>query len=219
MCQDKLKFQVVSCFIFHNESIYGCVMRVIGGRAGGTKLVSFKGSAIRPTLDRVKESFINQVRPVMGGARFLDLFAGTGNIGIEALSQGAAKVVFVESDRKAQELIARNLEKCRFGKAGDFQGPGLELLRTAALQAIRALDAKERCFDLVYVDPPFREGLYGETLLSLANSHLLNASSLVIVEHHRKNALLENYGRLVLVKERQIGDSCLSFFSLEVMAE
>ena len=189
-------------------------MRVIGGRAGGTKLVSFKGSAIRPTLDRVKESFINQVRPLVTGARFLDLFAGTGNIGIEALSQGASHVVFVENDRKAQELISKNMEKCRFGKAGEFQGANWELLRTGALQAIHLLSAKGCRFDMVYIDPPFREGFYEETLLALAKSHLLNESSLVIVEHHRKNALLENYDKLVLVKERRIGDSCLSFFNL-----
>lgn len=190
-------------------------MRVIGGRAGGTKLVSFKGSAIRPTLDRVKESFINQVRPMVGGARFLDLFAGTGNIGIEALSQGASLVVFVESDRKAQELISKNLEKCRFGRAGEFQGPGWELLRSSALQAIHLLDTRDCRFGLVYVDPPFREGLYEETLTALAGSRLLEASSLVIVEHHRKHDLSENYGKLERVKERRIGDSCLSFFSLE----
>ena len=190
-------------------------MRVIGGRARGTRLASFKGDAIRPTLDRVKESFINQVRPSIVGAHFLDLFAGTGNIGVEALSQGAESVVFVEIDRKAQELICRNMEKCHFGKPGAVSGPGWELLRTSALQAIQLLDRKGSHFDMVYVDPPFNKGLYEETLLALADSRILDTDSLVIAEHYRKNALEENYGKLSMVKERRIGDTCLSFFSLE----
>lgn len=190
-------------------------MRVIGGRARGTRLAGFKGDAIRPTLDRVKESFINQVRPSIVGAHFLDLFAGTGNIGVEALSQGAEAVVFVEIDRKAQELICKNMEKCHFGKPGVSSGPGWELLRASALQAIQLLDRKGSRFDLVYLDPPFNKGLYEETLLALADSRILDADSLVIAEHYRKNALEENYGKLNLVKERRIGDTCLSFFSLE----
>ena len=191
-------------------------MRVIGGKAGGTKLVSFKSGDIRPTLDRVKESFINQVRPVVVGAHFLDLFAGTGSIGIEALSQGADLVVFVDNNHKAQELICQNLVKCHFGTAGSFQDPHWELLNMSVPRAIATLDSRGLRFGLVYVDPPFREELYEDTLLALAKSNLLDESSLVIVEHHRKEALLENYGRLVLVKERRIGDSCLSFFSLDV---
>lgn len=199
------------------EDIGGAAgMRVIGGKAGGTKLVSFKGGDIRPTLDRVKESFINQVRPVVVGSYFLDLFSGTGSIGIEALSQGAELVVFVEKNKKGQELICQNLVKCHFGSAGNFQGPHWELLRMNALRAIAALDSRGCKFGLVYIDPPFKEELYEETLLTLAKSNLLEESSLVIVEHHRKEALLENYDRLVLVKERRIGDSCLSFFSLSV---
>jgi 16S rRNA (guanine(966)-N(2))-methyltransferase RsmD len=191
------------------------MMRIIGGRARGTQLVSFKGSSIRPTLDQVKESFINQVRPSIVGAHFLDLFAGTGNIGVEALSQGAEHVVFVEIDRKAQEIICKNLEKCRFGKPGTSSGPGWELLRTSALQAVQLLDRKGDRFDMVYVDPPFSEGLYEEILLALAGSRILDESSLVVVEHFRRNVLEENYGKLNQVKERRMGDTCLSFFSLE----
>lgn len=184
-------------------------MRVIAGKARGFKLSSFKGNAIRPTLDRVKESFFNQVNPVIEGARFLDLFAGTGNIGIEALSRGAAWVVFVENDRGARELIYRNLEKCRF-----LEGDDWELLKTDALRAVSFLDKGGCQFDLVYVDPPFNDEIYEPCLMKLSSSRLLKETSLVVVES-RHNALAhENYGEISLTRRRRVGDSCLSFFSL-----
>ena len=90
-------------------------MRVIAGTARGTRLGALKGANIRPTLDRVKESFFNKVGQTLEGVVFLDLFAGTGSMGIEALSRGAEKVVFVENNQRAQSLICNNLEKCHFG--------------------------------------------------------------------------------------------------------
>ncbi|MBI4382802.1 MAG: 16S rRNA (guanine(966)-N(2))-methyltransferase RsmD [Nitrospinae bacterium] len=188
-------------------------MRVIGGRAKGRRLTAFKGSDIRPTLDRVKESFVNQVRPFIQGASVLDLFAGTGNIGIELLSQGAARAVFVEPHAKAADLVRRNLEKCGFGKgAADGDGPEWEVLRTNALNAIRLLDKRGLSFDLVYIDPPFDEDLYEETLLALSASGLLGGDSMAVAEHRRKNPLREIYGKLALFKSRRVGDTCLSFY-------
>lgn len=184
-------------------------MRIIAGKAKGTKLLSFKGNSLRPTLDRVKESFFNQVSPVIEGACFLDLFAGTGNIGIEALSRGAAKVVFVEIDQRSQELIHKNLEKCRFS-----EGPDWKLLKSDALAAIRSLEEKQYQFDLVYVDPPFEEEIYEDCLVQLSKSRLLRATSMVIVEHYHKNILHQKYDKINITRKRRLGDSCLSFFCL-----
>lgn len=195
------------------------VMRIIAGRAKGARLAGFKGSAIRPTLDRVKESLFSQISPVVEGAAFLDLFAGTGNIGIEALSRGAAKVVFVESSREAQELICKNLQKCRFddtsgsGPSAGLRGEcGWELLRSDAFRAIDVLRKRDTPFDLVYVDPPFDDDLYNACLQRLADSCLLKADTLVIVEHYHKKELRENYDIINLIRKRRFGDTCLSFY-------
>lgn len=191
-------------------------MRVIGGSVKGTKLESFKGASIRPTLDRVKESFFNQVSPVIDGAYFLDLFAGSGSIGIEALSRGAAKVVFVENHPPAQALIYKNLQKCRFwdGKKSGEDHKWF-LLKSDALHAIKILDSRDYRFDLVYIDPPFDAELYEDCLMMLSASGLLKETSRVIVEHYHKTVLLENYGKISLIRKRKIGDTCLSFFGYE----
>lgn len=191
-------------------------MRVISGSAKGTKLESFKGASIRPTLDRVKESFFNQLQPVIEGAFFLDLFAGSGNIGIEALSRGAAKVVFVEHHPPAQALVYKNLRKCRFwDEKKSHEEHHWFLLKTDALQAIKILDSRDYQFDLVYVDPPFDAELYEDCLTALSASGLLNDTARVIVEHYHKTALRENYGKIRLIRKRKIGDTCLSFYGYE----
>lgn len=187
-------------------------MRIIGGKSKGTRLGSLKGLAIRPTLDRVRESFINQVSPIIEGSRFLDLFAGTGALGIEALSRGAESVVFVEPHPGACELIRHNLSKCGFHQSG-YNDPAWQLIKSSALEAMRSLDKKAQRFDLIYIDPPYEKDLYAETLLAISASNLMAESAQVIVEHYRKKELQETYDKLSLIKSRRMGDSCLSFFA------
>tara|TARA_Y100001934_G_scaffold217864_1_gene258744 strand:+ start:132 stop:701 length:570 start_codon:yes stop_codon:yes gene_type:complete len=188
-------------------------MRVISGTARGTRLSDLGETEIRPTLDRVKESFFNQVGPNLVDLNFLDLFAGTGSIGIEALSRGADKVVFVEHNSQAQSLIYRNLEKCRM--TVDDQKERWELIKLDVLRSLSVLDEKEALFDLVYIDPPFGENLYQSCLSLLSNSEVLKEEAWVIVEHFHKNKLQQSYGRLKAFKDRRMGDSCLSFFKIE----
>ena len=188
-------------------------MRVISGTARGTRLAELGDTEIRPTLDRVKESFFNQVGPDLAGLHFLDLFAGTGSMGIEALSRGAKQVVFVERHSQAQSLIARNLEKCRMTL--DNQKERWQLVKSDAFKCLPALEEKGLAFDLVYVDPPFAENLYEPCLFQLSDSKILKQEAWVIVEHFHKNGLQESYGRLKTFKDRRLGDSCLSFFKIE----
>jgi 16S rRNA (guanine966-N2)-methyltransferase len=191
-------------------------MRVIAGTARGTRLGAFKGASIRPTLDRVKESFFNKIGQTLEGQVFLDLFSGTGSMGIEALSRGAQKVVFVENNHRAQSLIYSNLESCHFGSEGiDSEQKNWILLKTDALHALSILQERRYRFDIVYVDPPFADDLYQGCLDALARSDLLTESSLVVAEHHHKNALQENYDKLTLQSERKLGDSCLTYFQLD----
>ena len=160
-------------------------MRVISGTARGTRLTDLGETEIRPTLDRVKESFFNHVGPNVAGLNFLDLFAGTGAIGIEALSRGADKVVFVEHNSQVQSLISRNLEKCRMTL--DNQTERWELIKLDALRGLSVLDEKGSLFDLVYVAPPFGENLYQSCLFLLSELEILKEEAWVIVEHFHKN--------------------------------
>ena len=191
-------------------------MRVIGGTAKSTPLVSLKGAKVRPTLDRVRESLFNQIAGEVPDARFLDLFAGSGAIGIEALSRGAAEVVFVELNSQAQSVIYQNLVKCRYLDPENEEKKSKDwiLLKSNALHALKVLAERHHQFDLVYVDPPYADNLYEETLIALAHSHLLSETAQVIAEHHHKTVLQESYDKLNLIKNRQIGDTCLSFYEL-----
>jgi 16S rRNA (guanine(966)-N(2))-methyltransferase RsmD len=190
-------------------------MRVIGGTAKSTPLTSLKGAKVRPTPDRVRESLFNQIAGEVAGARFLDLFAGSGAIGIEALSRGAGEVVFVELNSQAQAIIYQNLAKCRFldSESGEKKSKHWILLKSNALHALKVLAERGHQFDLVYVDPPYADELYEETLTALGRSGLLAEEGQVIAEHHHKTVLQENYDKLNVFKTRQIGDTCLSFYS------
>ncbi len=185
-------------------------MRVISGTARGTRLVELGDAEIRPTLDRVKESFFNLIGQGLENRTFLDLFAGTGAMGIEALSRSAEKVFFVEKNPEAQAIITRNLEKCRMTDAITRW----QLLRQGALQAIPVLQEQGARFDFIYVDPPFADDLYQSTLSALEG--VLEKDGWVIVEHFHKTELQERYGRLKSFKDRRLGDSCLSFFQMEL---
>ena len=192
-------------------------MRVIAGQAKGIKLTSIKGSQVRPTLDQVKETLFNILGHDLSGEYFLDLFGGSGAIGIEALSRGAEKVVWVENNRQSHDLIHANLKKCRFKNNDESKSSCFdwELLKMGALQALPILEKKSFKFDVIYIDPPFAENLYEKCLIDLSKSQLLKEEALVVVEHHNKNVLQELYGKLLLNDQRQSGDTSLSFYGLK----
>ena len=191
-------------------------MRVIAGQAKGTKLVSIKSSQVRPTLDQVRETLFNILGHDLSGEYFLDWFGGSGAVGIEALSRGAKKVVWVENNRQSQDLIYANLKKCRFeNNKSELPCFAWELLKMGALQALPILEKKSLKFDVIYIDPPFADNLYEKCLIGLSSSQLLKKESLIVVEHHNKNLLQNIYGRLFRSDERQSGDTSLSFYSLK----
>lgn len=183
-------------------------MRIIAGQAKGTRLGGLKGQTVRPTLDRVRESVFSRIMPDLPGARFLDLFAGTGANGLEALSRGAEFTVFVESNDKVQKLIRENIDACR------FSGERWRLLELDAVHALKQLDEEGLKFDFVYVDPPFDSGLYEPALVQLAQSSLLTKESVVIVEHASKQSLNDNYDRLTCSDTRKMGDTCIAWYQL-----
>ena len=182
-------------------------MRVIAGRFRGRTLRAVRGLKVRPSSDRVKESLFNILAPRIADIRFLDLFAGTGSIGIEALSRGAAEVIFVEQDRDALRCLQRNLEICRLEK-------GLEVFRQPVSRTLRELETLGRTFDLIFLDPPYQADLYASTLDHLGTGKLLIPNGWVIAEHDRRLELEVGYGRLGRFRTQRIGDTALSFFRL-----
>ncbi len=133
---------------------------------------------IRPTADRVKESLFNILTVQLGNfadRRVLDIFAGTGNLGIEALSRGATEAVFIDENRQAVSLLGKNLELTGFAGQG-------KILQKEALSALRSLEKHAAPFGLVFLDPPYRQGLSGPVLEFLASSALIDADSLVVAE-------------------------------------
>ncbi len=147
-------------------------MRVISGSARGSKLVSPEGMNTRPTLDRVKEALFNMLAPYISAAAALDAFAGSGALGIEALSRGAESAVFVDSAAAAETAVRRNLEKTRLaGRASIVRGDTLGYLNSCG-----------KIFSLILLDPPYGGGLYEAVLKLIAEKNLLSAGGVIAAE-------------------------------------
>lgn len=181
-------------------------MRVIAGTAKGHSLKCSKGLRTRPTLDRVREAVFNTIGFRVVEAVFLDLFAGTGAVGIEALSRGAGMCCFNDSSRKAVETIRQNLIHCRMQDKS-------KIFNMDALQLIRFLqeDTRNR-FDLVYLDPPYDQGLYEPVLSALDNSGILKETALVVAESSTRMELPEKVKTLQLARKARYGDTVIWYY-------
>jgi 16S rRNA (guanine966-N2)-methyltransferase len=185
-------------------------MRVIAGNARGRRLSAPKSMRVRPTADRVKESLFSILLSRLGefeGMRVLDIFAGTGNLGIEALSRGAGYAVFVDSHPESAETIRKNLEITR------FSGCAKVVLQEAAL-ALKTLSRSEAPFHLIFLDPPYHEGHTCRVLELLCESPLVDAGTTIIAEFSSKEDLPRSFGRLRETERRIYGDSALSFLTI-----
>ncbi len=183
-------------------------MRIISGEFRGRRLRSLHGPSVRPTADRLKETLFDIIGPAIRGALVLDVFAGTGSIGLEAISRGAAEVVFIESETEACRLIRQNLELCGVKD-------GYRLLQQDAFSGLRLLARRGVSADVAFLDPPYDFGPYRDLLEIIFNMRLAMAQQArVVVEHDRWAALPESgalYRRMRIVRQ---GDHCLSFYSL-----
>jgi 16S rRNA (guanine(966)-N(2))-methyltransferase RsmD len=180
-------------------------MRVIGGIAKGRRFRIGRGSEIRPTSDYLKEVIFDILQDLVKGVTFLDLFAGSGNVGIEALSRGAEEVVFVDSSPFSIRLIQDNL-----------QDLGLQdratLMRTKALTAIRSLKRRGNQFGLIFMDPPYQRSLTVPTLEALCELDLLEKGGMVIAEHFHKEEVPVSLRWLIRNRQIRHGESALSFY-------
>ena len=150
-------------------------MRVVAGKARSLQLMTVPGMDVRPTTDRIKETLFNMITNEVPGSRFLDLFAGSGSIGIEALSRGAEHAVFVDKNRAAIQCIRKNLEHVRMSADAT-------VLQMDVLSAIAQLEQKKECFDVIFMDPPYDCRLEKDVLLRLAASPIVSGDTLIIVE-------------------------------------
>ena len=185
-------------------------MRVIAGIYRSRILKSLKGLALRPTSDRLRETLFNVLAPNIVGSRFVDLFAGTGAIGLEALSRGAAEVVFIENHAPAATLIRRNLESLGINT-------GVTVLAVDALRGLAMLASRKQqsdtSFDYVFLDPPYAAAEdYARVLEFLGSATLLAPGAIVVAEHRRNFDLCEEAGALRRFRVLRQGDAALSFY-------
>jgi 16S rRNA (guanine(966)-N(2))-methyltransferase RsmD len=180
-------------------------MRIIGGRAKGRRLKAPKGQALRPTSARVKEALFNILPHDLSGWRILDLFAGTGNVSLEALSRGAAEALLVDASRSASRAIQENLRSLGFiAKSGVWTAP--------VLRSLRVLARQRRKFDLIFLDPPYEKDLVRSVMGILAETEILAESGVIVVEHSIRESVEQTYGNVALRDQRRYGTTLLSFF-------
>ena len=178
-------------------------MRIISGKARGTKLYTLEGETTRPTLDRVKESLFNIIQEKIVGSSFLDVFSGSGAIGLEAASRGAKEVILCEKDKNAIKVIKKNIEKTHLE---------VTLYETSYEKMLEKLDKK---LDIIYIDPPYKTNLVYETVNKLINLNLLKTDSLIIVETDEEERVEQALKKLNvnIVKKRKYGRVHLIFFN------
>jgi len=180
-------------------------MRVISGKAKGRRLVAPKGGAIRPTADRIKESLFNILPRDFSGMKILELFAGTGNISIEALSRGAESALLVDASERSARIIRENLRR-------------LELTDRAQMwvmpvrRALNAVGRQGQKFDVIFLDPPYDQKLVGRSLELIASVDPVYPTGVVVAEHSVRETLKSSYRFLSLNDQRRYGDTLLSFF-------
>lgn len=191
-------------------------MRVIAGTYRSRVLKAPPGLATRPSSDRLRETLFNVLAPRIHGAYFLDLYAGSGAVGIEALSRGAARAVFVERESSALGVLRANLDALALRSTARVHAVSVgAFLRRAAASATSSARATER-FDLIFLDPPYDAADdYAATLSLLGGSAapLLAENALVVAEHRRNHALPDRYGVLARTRLLQQGDAALSFYA------
>lgn len=180
-------------------------MRVIAGIRKGRKLSKFKASWIRPTADTVKEFIFNHIGSQIIQAKILDLFSGTGNLGIEALSRGAAEVIFVDREKVAVQIIKKNLQLTQFEAKS-------QVIRSDSITYLNRIANQNNKFDIIFADPPYYNNLLIKLVHIVNINNLLNKEGLIILEHRSDRSVASNFEKLILQETHKIGDTAVTFF-------
>ena len=182
------------------------ILRVITGIAKGYKLKTVKGLNTRPTSDKVKGALFNILAGRIEGSSVLDLFAGTGNLGIEALSRGADLAVFIDKSPESISVIKENLKHTRLeDKATVIPGDVLVILKKMSIV--------HKKYDIIFMDPPYNKNLVQETLKIIEENDIINEKGIIVAERSVKDDIGINLEKLKLFREQRYGDTVLSFFT------
>jgi 16S rRNA (guanine(966)-N(2))-methyltransferase RsmD len=180
-------------------------MRVIAGEYKGRQLKTLDGMNVRPTSDKLRETLFNIIAQRIRGKRFMDLCSGSGAVGIEALSRGAADVTFIEQSRRAHQIISENLRSCGIADS-------VHVVNRDVLTALKYFVSQALKFDIIYFDPPYDSEVYSPVLFLLGKNEILEEDGIVIVEHRHNVELADGYESLELYRQVKQGDSRLSFY-------
>jgi len=184
-------------------------LRIIGGELRGKKLFSVNGAKTRPTSDRVREAIFNILSSRVRGAVVLDLFAGTGALGLEALSRGAGFVVFADVDRDAISVLRRNIQACRLETK-------TKTIQWDIKKNLNCLEASAPAFNLVFMDPPYNQNFIQPSLLNLRACQCLAKGTCIVIEHALKEPIPEDPTALQLTDQRRYGKTLVSFLAYMV---
>jgi len=180
-------------------------MRIIAGEYRGRRIKQPDTGAARPTKDRIREAVFNVIAAETAGANVLDMFAGSGAYGLEALSRGAKSAVFVEKDRHCADVIEENIRQLGLEKKA-------ELIVVDAENAVRSLSKRKEAFDLIFADPPFNTGMGKKTLNTVNRYDILSSTGLLAIEHHKAELVPASEGNFSILKQKTYGDIVISFF-------
>jgi 16S rRNA (guanine966-N2)-methyltransferase len=178
-------------------------VRIISGKFKGHKLVSFDEDHIRPTTDRVKESVFNIMAPYLESSRVLDLFSGTGSLGLEAFSRGASSVEMVEINPKSIKIIQKNLERLKITE-------GMKILKRDAVEFVKKYDGEP--YDVILIDPPFPLKICETILMEVSQSKVANGETRIFIEHSKQEPLPPEIGTLRCIDTRSYGDKLAAFY-------
>ena len=186
-------------------------MRIISGKYKGQLLVSFRAGHIRPTTDRVKETLFNKMMFDIEGTRVLDLFCGTGNLGLEALSRGAVHCTFVDAHKQSILITRDNIKKLKIDNSlfVCYQKDVLNFLRTYEGEP----------FDIIFADPPFTEKMAHDVMLAISQSKACGDHTLITIESEKRERMDDRYENLTQFDKKDFGDKFLSFFRKAVESE
>lgn len=183
-------------------------MRVVSGSCKGRQLKSIQGTQTRPTTDKVKAAIFNMIGPYFHGGVGLDLFAGSGSLGIEALSRGLDKVVFVELNEQAIRVIKENLRMCRLTEKA-------EVYKNTAERALKVIQKREMTFDYIFLDPPYKREWIKETIDIISKENILTPGGYIVCEHESSMELPERIDFFSRLKNERYGTVAISIYKRE----
>ncbi len=183
-------------------------MRIIAGQAKGRKIKSLEGRKVRPTSDRVKEAVFSMLGFAVSGGRVLDLFAGTGNLGLEALSRGASMVTFIDNNTDACNVIKHNVKLLGFEEQA-------EVYLTDAFKAVKKFGSMDKKYDIIFIDPPYGDNIYNKIVSDLVREDIIDENGMVILEHSSHYHPEENFKGMAMLKRKKYGNTSVTIYIKE----